>query len=317
MAAVAPEKSEEMERMVAPPIVANLTFGGMVLVADMGGHETGLMCNPMGMITPKMCCLQCLGCPQYDFTYVDGAYQKAISIETKPGSKCTCMQPHYAASLKDYTADKMKPTRTVVGVTRKKGQPEGGCKQKSYKQTCGFYAQFGVKDGQATQNDAFYIKNRVSCLKCLTCPECDNCSKGVTKGKFCMNYRVPIYNPQKQVVAYVVQTVPLIPTSCCAATAGPTLQMSIHKADPTTTFSDEDVARLSLFLFTVQPAVPGGGMGGGVYFINKIINQFLYTTGWALGARMNDVTQEYLTPREVFNGEIAGFGDILDKIRGK
>ena len=314
---VAPEpEAMEREPLVQPPIVANLTFGGMILVAEQGGQSKGLMCNPMGMITPMKfltaCC--CPDCLQMDFTYVDPGYQKAISVETKPGSCLRCMQPHFAVSLKDYSADKMKPVRTPVGVSRKKGKPEG-CKQKSYKKPCGYYAQWGVRyPASQGGGDAFYIKNKISCFKCLTCPECDHCGMFV-KGKFCMNYRVPIYNPQKQVVAHVVQTVPLVPMSCCQATAGPTLQMSIHKADATTQFSDEDVARLSMFLFTLTPNVPGGG--GSVYFIQKLINMFLYRAGWLLGARMNDVEVEYLTPRDVFNGEVAGFGDILDKIRGK
>ena len=314
--APAPEAMER-EPMVSPPIIANLTFGGMVLVAEQGGQQKGLMCNPMGMLTvTKMitaCCCSC--CLEIDMTYVDPDYKKAISIETKSEFCNPCMQPHFAVSLKDYTADKMKPVKTVVGVSRKKGQPEG-CKMKSYKQPgCGYYARWGVKYPQSEGGgDAFYIKNKVSCLKCLTCPGCDNCS-ALTKGKMCMNYKVPVYNPKREVVAHVVQTVPLVPTSCCQATAGPTIQMSIHKADTKTEFSDEDVARLSMFLFTLTPNVPGGG--GSVYFISKLLNMFLMQTGWLLGSRMDDVQVEYLTPKEVFNGEVAGFGDILDKIRGK
>ena len=60
---------------------------------------------------------------------------------------------------------------------------------------------------------------------------------------------------------------------------------------------------------------PGGG--GGPYFIQKISNMFLYKAGWLLGYYQSDVKTEYLTIKQAFNAEIAGFGDIMEKIRGK
>ena len=44
---------------------------------------------------------------------------------------------------------------------------------------------------------------------------------GLLKGKMCMNFKLPVYNQEEQIVAYVVQTVPLIPSlspwCCCSA----------------------------------------------------------------------------------------------------
>lgn len=359
MTKVAPEP-QEMQRMVPPPIVANLTFGGAVLVTENKDGPKGMICSPMGMITTQKCIQACCcpGCLTLDFTYVDGSYEKAISVETSNGGMCKCMQPHYKVSLKDYTQlaedshskshiesmrkkgksdeqiAKLYPKKVLVGESRKKGGQEGcGCPiPRSYrdygKRGCGpkFYATWGVKypAGQGG-HDAYYVKNKGACLKvCTTCPSCDNCSKGIAKGNFCMNYKVPIYKnvmdktgrvQSETVVAYVVQTTPLIPTTCCTADPGPTIQMSIHKADESQEFSDEDIARMALFMFSLRPNVPGGG--GGTHFIQKLSNMFLYKAGWLLGYYQKDVQTEYLSVKQVFNGEVAGFGDLMEKIRGK
>lgn len=351
MSKVAPEP-QEMDRMVPPPIIANLTFGGTILVQEMDGVQKGMMCSPAGMFTSQKCMQACCcpSCLQLDFTYVTGTYDKAVSIETKAGSCLSRMQPHYIVSLKDYTklaedkrsqshiealrkrgksdADiaKIYPKKVFVGESRNKGAPEGcGCPcPRSYiikgkVKGCGpaFYATWGVKMPKSEGGgDAFYVKNKGACLKrCTECPSCDNCSQ-FTKGNFCMQYKVPVYDSKETVVAYVVQTTPLIPTTCCTADPGPTIQMAIHKADPSRQFSDEDLARLSLFMFSLRPNVPGGGGGGGAHFIQKISNMFLMRAGWLLGYYQKDVQTEYLTIKQAFNAEIAGFGDIMEAIRG-
>ena len=104
-------------------------------------------------------------------------------------------------------------------------------------------------------------------------------------------------------VAYVVQTVPLCPTSCCTADTGPTLQMAIHQhPDFTGKLSEDDISRLSLFMFTVTPNIPGapgGGSGGPMNIIGKFSNLLLAKTGWALGFGMTEVETEYLTFKQV------------------
>ena len=104
-------------------------------------------------------------------------------------------------------------------------------------------------------------------------------------------------------VAYVVQTVPLCPTSCCTADTGPTLQMAIHQhPDFTGKLSEDDISRLSLFMFTVPPNIPGapgGGSGGPINIIGKFSNLLLAKTGWALGFGMTEVETEYLTFKQV------------------
>jgi hypothetical protein len=349
MSKVAPEP-ETMDRMAPPPIIANLTFGGTILVQEWEGQQRGMICSPAGMFTSQKCMQACCcpSCLHLDFTYVTGSDDKAVSVETKPASCLQRMQPHYTVSLKDYTKlaedkhsqshieslrkrgksdaeiAKIYPKKVLVGQSRKKGSPEGcGCPcPKSYKNNgakgCAgmFYASWGVKmPEEEGGGDAFYVKNKGQCCKvCTECPACDNCSQFV-KGNICMQYKVPIYDSKETVVAYVVQTTPLIPTTCCTADPGPTIQMAIHKADPSRQFSEEDLARLSLFMFSLRPNVPGGG--GGPYFIQKISNMFLYKAGWLLGYYQSDVKTEYLTIKQAFNAEIAGFGDIMEKIRGK
>jgi len=134
----------------------------------------------------------------------------------------------------------------------------------------------------------------------------------------CMNFKNPIYDQNNQKVAYIVQTVPLFPTSCCTADTGPTIQMAIHQHPDYSgpPLSQDDIHRLSLFMYTVVPAVPGGGNGGPAYFIGAIGNMLLMKTGWALGFGQTEVETEYLTFKQVFNGEAASIGDLLQSIRG-
>tara|TARA_B100000768_G_scaffold146861_1_gene140115 strand:- start:250 stop:474 length:225 start_codon:yes stop_codon:yes gene_type:complete len=41
-----PPVPEEMDRMVPPKMIANLTFGGAVLVQE----DSGMLCSPMGVV---------------------------------------------------------------------------------------------------------------------------------------------------------------------------------------------------------------------------------------------------------------------------
>merc|ERR1711935_1055704 len=58
-----------------------------------------------------------------------------------------------------------------------------------------------------------------------------------------------------------------------------------------------------------------GGNGGPAYFIGAIGNMVLMKTGWALGFGQTEVETEYLTFKQVFNGEAASTGDLLQSIR--
>merc|ERR1712072_976016 len=78
--------------------------------------------------------------------------------------------------------------------------------------------------------------------------------------------------------------------------------------------SMDDVSRLSLFMFTVVPNLPGGD-GGPAKFIGMLANGLISTTGWVLGQTNTDVETDYLTLKETFNGEIAGISDFVHQIR--
>ena len=179
-------------------------------------------------------------------------------------------------------------------------------------------ATWGVAHVEGGNGFLFQIKNKPKfCGALLACPMWKNCSEGITQGNFCMNFKNPIYDKNNQKVAYIVQTVPLFPTSCCTADTGPTIQMAIHQHPDYSgpPLSEDDIQRLSLFMYTVVPSVPGGGNGGPAYFIGKISNLLLMKTGWALGFGQTEVETEYLTFKQVFNGEAASTGDLLQSIR--
>ena len=56
-----PPVPEEMERTLAPPpILANMTFGGAVLIQG----ETGMLFSPMGMVTKEKV-MQAICCPDW------------------------------------------------------------------------------------------------------------------------------------------------------------------------------------------------------------------------------------------------------------
>ena len=116
------------------PVIANLTFGGTILVQEMDGVQKGMMCSPAGMLTSQKCMQACCcpSCLQLDFTYVTGTYDKAVSIETKAGSCLSRMQPHYIVSLKDYTKlAEDKRSQSHIEALRKRGKSDADMPQRS------------------------------------------------------------------------------------------------------------------------------------------------------------------------------------------
>ena len=322
----------EMERLVAPPILSNLTMAGAVLVKG----ESGLLCSPVGMVTTKKMIQACC-CPdsvQLALAYTNGSYTNGIQIDSHPVS-CCGGAPHWTISKKDYTtpADEKEAgpiSRQAINKLRSKGKSDAFiaklypkkevlAKTVAEKRGCCSSKPWGIVVADQP-GFAFVVKNKpVGCRGCFECPTCDACSNGVLEGRFAMNFKNPIYNHEGVKVAYVVQTVPLIPTSCCTADAGPTLQMAIHKHPSyDAELSEDDISRLALFMFTVKPNVPNrnGTSGGPVNLVGRLANMVLVKTGWALGFGMTEVEKEYLTFEQVFNGEIASIGDLVDAIRG-
>jgi hypothetical protein len=131
------------------------------------------------------------------------------------------------------------------------------------------------------------------------------------------NLQTPIWNNEGVKVAHVVQLVPIIPINCFCADYGPTLQMSIHKEEGGPELSQDDLARLSLFMFTVKPnLVPPGALpkGGPMPFIVWVLGTpGLTKMGWALNFGLSNVEAKFVSLKEVMNGELA---DLLDRIRG-
>jgi hypothetical protein len=184
--------------------------------------------------------------------------------------------------------------------------------------TCCAPMSFGIKLADGSSNAiVFKVKNKpICCGQCCAFPTCNNCSKGIMKGNMCINLKNPIYDQNDQAVAYVIQTAPLLPTSCCTADVGPTIQMAIHQhPDYAGKLSEDDIHRLSLFMYTVVPSVPGGGNGGPATFIGKIANMLLMKTGWALGYGQTEIEEEYLSFKQVFNGGVADTGDLVQSMR--
>jgi len=306
-----------MERMVPPNILANFTFGGAVLVQG----KTGMLFSPMGMCTQQKAiqALCCPGCLQVAFSYTDGAYSKGVQVDSRPAG--CCGKPHWTISKKDYTTPaegkddaKLYPKKEVLASTVKHKKSNRG-------------KPWGIKLPDAVAPSIFSgpplhfsVKNKmICCAGCTQCPGYKNCNDGILKGFFCMNFKNPIYDLEGNKVAYVVQTVPIFPTSCCCADTGPTVQMAIHQhPEYKGKLSEDDIARLSLFMFTVTPNIPGtpgGGHGGPLNIIGKFSNMLLAKTGWALGFGMTEVETEYLSMKQVFNGEISGIGVSLEAIR--
>lgn len=144
---------------------------------------------------------------------------------------------------------------------------------------------------------------------------CKNCNQGILKGNLCATNSMPIYNQDKKQVATIKQLVPLFPVGPCAALQGPTLQMSIH-GEPGVELTEEQKTQLALFMFTVAPNIPDNK--GPMPIVAKVLgNGALGSLGFLLNFSYKGVTKEYVSLREVFNGEVAGIGDFLDRIRGK
>ena len=335
-APVAPQNEEEMERALdAPPVCANLVAGGAMFVVG----ETGFLCSPMGMVSITKCIQKCC-CPermQLAFAYTSGDYAEGVQVDQVTPACCGKM--HFTMSDKDYTqpageeagfiqkklieqarsqgmADdkiaKMFPKTIVLGKSKARGAgPKMGLGQ----------AQPGVTLADGTKY--FWMKGKQSCCK-NPCVECKLCKEGIGKGRFCMNFKVPVYNQEEQIVAYVVQTVPIIPTGCCCARPGPTVQMSIHKTSHEQEMSPEDAKRLGLFLFTVKPNQPPGmpQNGGPMGLLIRIMgdnraSKLWRDVGWTLGATTSDMEMEFLSFGQFFNGDAFTIGDFVDRIRGK
>ena len=107
-----------------------------------------------------------------------------------------------------------------------------------------------------------------------------------------------------------------MPISCCTAAQGPTLQISIHR-EYGAELTEEQKSQLALFMFTVAPNLPPDMSAGPMNLVGKVFNAGLGALGFMLNFSFKGVTTEYLPLSEVFNGEVAGIGDFLDRIRGK
>ena len=332
-APVAPQNEEEMERALdAPPVCANLVAGGAMFVVG----ETGFLCSPMGMVSLEKCCQKCC-CPdrmQLAFAYTSGDYAEGVQVDQVTPACCGKM--HFTMSDKDYTqpageeagfiqkklieqarsqgmADdkiaKMFPKKILLGKSKVRG---AGPKKKGG-------AGVTLPDGE----NHFYLKGGTGTCQ-DPCAGSRMCKMGLLKGKMCMNFKLPVYNQEEQIVAYVVQTVPLIPSGCCCARPGPTVQMAIHKTSHEQEMSPEDAKRLGLFLFTVKPNQPPGmpQNGGPMGLLIRIMgdnraSKLWRDVGWTLGATTSDMEMEFLSFGQFFNGDAFTIGDFVDRIRGK
>jgi len=252
---------------------------------------------------------------QLAFAYTSGDYAEGVQVDQVTPACCGKM--HFTMSDKDYTqpageeagfiqkklieqarsqgmADdkiaKMFPKKILLGKSKVRG---AGPKKKGG-------AGVTLPDGE----NHFYLKGG-SKMCGDPCAPTRMCKMGLLKGKMCMNFKLPVYNQEEQIVAYVVQTVPLIPSGCCCARPGPTIQMAIHKTSHEQEISPEDAKRLGLFLFTVKPNIGvdmfGGALGGGpMYLLGKIIGdpqttpaaaKIWNSVGWTLGVKNKGVEQ--------------------------
>ena len=333
-APVAPQNEEEMERALdAPPVCANLVAGGAMFVVG----ETGFLCSPMGMVSLEKCCQKCC-CPdrmQLAFAYTSGDYAEGVQVDQVTPACCGKM--HFTMSDKDYT----QPAGEEAGFMQKKlieqARSQGMSDDKIAKLFPKKILLGKSKAGNAgpkknakhvgiTLPDGanhFYMKGGTG--PCANpCAGGRMCKEGIAKGKMCMNFKVPIYNQEEQIVAYAVQTVPLIPSGCCSARPGPTIQMAIHKTSHEQEMSPEDAKRLGLFLFTVKPNQPPGmpQNGGPMGLLIRIMgdnraSKLWRDVGWTLGATTSDMEMEFLSFGQFFNGDAFTIGDFVDRIRGK
>lgn len=90
------EEDGDVAPLAAPPVVANLNFGGVVLTVG----ETGHIVNPLGLLSLKNFCTM-LCCPdsyKAQVPYVNGDYTGGVSVEQVP-APC-CGKPHYTVNKK-------------------------------------------------------------------------------------------------------------------------------------------------------------------------------------------------------------------------
>ena len=125
-----------------------------------------------------------------------------------------------------------------------------------------------------------------------------------------------IFDQNNSKVATIKQLVPLVPVSCCTAAQGPTLQISIHR-EYGAELTEEQKSQLALFMFTVAPNLPPDMSAGPMNLVGKVFNAGLGALGFMLNFSYKGVTNEYLSISQVFNGEVGGMGDFLDRIRNK
>jgi len=261
--------------------------------------------------------------------YVNGNYSAGLQVDQVP-APC-CGKPHYTVSIKDY----MVPVGEEGGMFAKRGVEKMRASGASDSAIAKVFPKtrvvgksvVGGKKGKVSykiqdkdSDRSFELRVKPKCCSGSYCNPCNNCNQGILKGNLCKQIRTPIWDDKDNKVAHVVQLVPLIPTGCCVADEGPTLQMSIHK-EPDVDLSEDDIARLALLLFTVKPNVPGnlsGGPGGPSQLVGKALgNMALSKMGYVLNVGLSNVDNKYVSLREVMNGELAGIGDFLDLLRGK
>merc|ERR1719355_275745 len=242
-----------------------------------------------------------------DKDYTQPAGEEAGFIQKK------LIEQARSQGMADDKIAKMFPKKILLGKSKVRG---AGPKKKGG-------AGVTLPDGE----NHFYLKGGTGTCQ-DPCAGSRMCKMGLLKGKMCMNFKLPVYNQEEQIVAYVVQTVPLIPSGCCCARPGPTIQMAIHKTSHEQEISPEDAKRLGLFLFTVKPNVAKPGSlpsGGPVYLLGKIIGgmenpssaKLWNSVGWTLGLQNKGVEMEFLSFGQFFNGDAFTIGDFVDRIRGK
>lgn len=331
---------EEMEReLTAPKIIASLAFQGSLVVLG----DEGMPFNPMGMMTCEKA-MQKMFCPEKYMPvmpYTNGDYTEGIAVDEKP-APC-CGSSYYTISLKDYTTvmpdeqanavqrkaiaaarsqgksdaqiAKLYPKLTVVGRTNFK-EGVGGIAPGDWQGA----GKFDATIKAAKDNPGYFSLKQKQAEACCGGgdDESKNCEQGILKGKPCVHIKTPILSGHRthspEHVAWVVQTAPIIPTSCCCAAIAPLpLHMSIVGVDERKEWTVAEIARMALFMFTVKPTTMG--YAGPMLAPAKLFAN-LGTNGWS-AAIQEVVTVEYITIREFFNSEPMGTGNILDKLRGK
>jgi len=242
-----------------------------------------------------------------------------VAVEQVP-APC-CGKPYYKISKKDYTAVIASPgmlQKPLIENMRNSGASEKAI-AKAFPETEFLGRSKATRTKYIVKDDKKKVsfETRVKWMCCAGgCMQpVNNCFDGILKGHLCAQVRTPIWNQEGVKVAHVVQLVPLYPVTPCCADFGPTLQMSIHREEGGPELDQDDLARLSLFMFTVKPNL--GPNGGPMPFILKVLGSMALTKmGWALNFGLSNVETKFVTLRDVMNGEIAGIGDLVNRMRG-